>query len=153
MRFLRENRWFGFWGAIVFGASMLMGGCAATINYSYDPLADFSTAKNYTWGQASSASQPDALIEKNVRYHADKFLKDKGFILTADKPDFLISMNYAQDFYDAYKLRFLNLYVSKAPGRELIWQGTADGTIKADAGSPDLAEAVKNILANFPPKR
>jgi hypothetical protein len=38
-------------------------------------------------------------------------------------------------------------------GKELIWQGTAAGTINADAASPDLAEAVKKILMNFPPKR
>ena len=62
-------------------------------------------------------------------------------------------MNYAPDYYDAYKVRSLNLYVYRTQGRELIWQGTADGTIKADGDSPDLAEAVKNILTNFPPKR
>ena len=62
-------------------------------------------------------------------------------------------MNYSPDFYGAYKLRFLNLYVYRTPGRELIWLGTAEGTIKADAASPDLADAVKNILTNFPPKR
>ena len=139
--------------AVVFGAGMFIGGCATTINYSFDPVADFSTAKNYGWGQASSASSQEALIEKNVRFHADKYLKDKGFNLAPDKPDFLISMNYSPDFYDAYELRFLNLYVYRTPGRELIWQGTAEGTIKADAASPDLADAVKNILTNFPPKR
>ena len=151
MRVLRDHRWFGFLGAMIFGASIFIGGCAATINYSYDPLADFSTFKNYNWVQ--EASRQDPLIEKNVRYDADKYLKDKGFTLAPDKPEFLISMNCPPDYYDAYKLRFLNLYVYRTPGRELIWQGTAEGTIKADAASPDLADAVKNILTNFPPKR
>jgi hypothetical protein len=153
MRILRGNTWFGLWGAILFGASMFIGGCAATINYSYDPVADFSTVKNYSWLQESLASRQDPLVEKNVRYYADKFLKDKGFTLTSDKPEFVISMNYALDYYDTYTLRFLNFYVYRAPSRELIWQGTADGAIKADATSSDLADAVKNILANFPPKR
>jgi hypothetical protein len=50
-------------------------------------------------------------------------------------------------------VRLLNLYVYRNQGKELIWQGTAGGTIKADAAAPDLAEAVKKILTNFPPKR
>ena len=150
--FMGETR-FGYIMAIILGAGMICWGCAATINYSYDPVADFSTVKNYSWVKESLASRQEPLIEKNVRYYADKFLKDKGFTLTSDKPDLVISMNYSTDYYDAYELRFLNLYVYRTPGRELIWQGTADGTIKADAASPDLADAVKNILKNFPPKR
>ena len=150
--FSNETR-FGYLLAIILGAGMILGGCAATVNYSYDPVADFSTFKKYNWAQESLVSRQDPLMEKNIRYYADKFLKDKGFTLAPDKPEFVISMNYALDYYDAYQLRLLNLYVYRTPGRELIWQGTAEGTIKADAASPDLAEAVKNILTNFPPKR
>jgi len=153
MRGSRDRTRFGFWGAIIFGVSMFLGGCAPTIHYSYDPVADFSSVKNYGWVQGSSASRQEPLIEKDVRYYADKILKDKGFTPTADKPDLVISMNYSTEYEDAYKLRLLTLYVYRTPGRELIWQGTADGAIKADAASPDLADAVKNILMNFPPKR
>jgi hypothetical protein len=138
---------------MMFGASMFLGGCAATINYTYDPMAEFSTGKNYSWASGWSANRQDPLIEKNVRYYADQSLKDKGFSLTPDKPDFIISMNYESEYSDPYRLRFLNLYVYRTQGKELIWQGTAQGTIKADAASPDLAEAVKKILTNFPPKR
>ena len=132
---------------------MHLGGCAATINHSYDPLVDFSTGKNYSWASAGLANRQDSLIEKNVRYYADRSLKDKGFTLTSGKPDLVISMNYELEFSDPYKVRILTLYVHRPQGKELIWQGTAEGTIKADAASPELAEAVKNILANFPPKR
>ena len=65
-------------------------------------------------------------------------------------------MNYETDYYSPYKVRMLNLYVYAMQGNELIWQGTAEGSmkdIKADAVSPDLAEAVNKILTNFPPKR
>ena len=153
MRVFRDEPRLGGVMAVLLGAVMVCGGCAAAINYSYDPTADFSTFKKYNWAQESLVSRQDPLMEKNIRYYADKFLKDKGFTLTSDKPEFVISMNYALDYYDAYQLRLLNLYVYRTPGRELIWQGTAEGTIKADAASPDLAEAVKNILTNFPPKR
>ena len=153
MRVFRDDRRFGYFLAMMFGTSIFLGSCAATINYSYDPVADFSTFKKYNWAQESLVSRQDPLMEKNIRYYADKFLKDKGFTLTPEKPEFVISMNYAPDYYDAYQLRFLNLYVYRTPGRELVWQGTAEGAIKADASSPHLADAVKNILTNFPPKR
>jgi len=65
----------------------------------------------------------------------------------------MISMNYELEYLDPYKVRVLNLYVYRTHDKELIWQGTAEGSIEVDASSPDLAEAVKEILTNFPPKR
>ena len=153
MRIFREKPRFGYILAIIFGAGMILGGCAATINSSYDPAADFSKIKSYSWEPGSLGTHQDPLVEKNVRYYADRSLKDKGFTLTSGKPDLVISMNYELEFSDPYKVRILTLYVHRPQGKELIWQGTAEGTIKADAASPELAEAVKNILANFPPKR
>jgi len=52
-------------------AGMFLGGCATTINYSYDPAADFSTGKTYSW----TSNRQDPLIEKNVRYFADQSSK------------------------------------------------------------------------------
>jgi hypothetical protein len=156
MRVFRDKTRFGYILAIIFGVGLILGGCAATINYSFDPVADFSTIKSYTWATESSAYRQDPLIEKNVRYYADQFLKNKGFTLTSDKPDFVISMNYQLDYGNPYKMHILSLYVYRMPGRELIWQGTAAGTIKdikSDAASNDLAEAVTKILLDFPPKR
>ena len=153
MRVLRDDTFFGFFGVIIFGVSLFLGGCAATINYSYDPGADFSMGKNYSWTSGWVANRQEPLIEKNVRYYADQSLKGKGYALSSDKPDFMISMNYESEYSDPYKVRVLNLYVHRMQGKELIWQGTAAGTINADAASPDLAEAVKKILMNFPPKR
>jgi len=153
MRVLRDEKRFGYFLAVIFAAGMFVGGCAPTINYSYDPVADFSMGKNYSWAPGTSRNRPDVLIEKNVRYYADQSLKDKGYTLTSDKPDFVISMNYEAEYSDPYKVRVLNLYVSRIPSQELVWQGTAAGTINADAASPELSEAVKKILTKFPPKR
>ncbi len=153
MRILRDDARFGYLLAIIFGASMFLGGCATTFNYSYDPMADFSTGKKYIWETGSVDYYQNPLIDKNVRHYADQSLKDKGFTLATDKPDLVISVNYKLDYSDLYKVRLLNLYVYRTQGKELIWQGTAEGSIKADAASPDLAEAVKKILTNFPPKR
>jgi len=153
MRVFMEDKWFCYSLAVIFVAGIFLGGCAATINYSYDPAADFSTGKNYNWESAKFSTRQNFLFEKNVRYYANQSLINKGFTLTPDKPDFMISMNYETDSSDPYKVRILNLYVYRTQSQEMIWQGTAGGTINADAASSDLSKAVKKILTNFPPKR
>ena len=153
MRVFRGERRFEYILALICGAGIILGGCAARINYSYDPLANFSSAKSYRW---ATESPQDSLIEKNVRYLVDQSLKSKGFTLTSDNPEFAISTNYQLDYSNPYKVQVLNLYVYRMQGKELIWQGTATGNIcdiNADATSPDLAKAVNKILMNFPPKR
>jgi hypothetical protein len=152
MRVFKDDKRLGYLVVVLFVAGMFLGGCAATINYSYDPAADFSTGKNYSWESGMYANRQNLLIEKNVRYYADQALQNKGFILTTDKPDFVISMDYETEYSDPYKLRILNLYVYRTQSKELIWRGTAEGSINADAASSDLAVAVKKILTKFPPK-
>ena len=153
MKICRDAGRFGSFLAMLVGASLLLGGCGASIHYSYDPAADFKTGKTYSWQSGGPANRQGPLIEKTVRYYADQSLKEKGYTLSSDKPDFILSMNYESEYSEPYKLRFLDLYVYRMPGKEPIWQGTAAGTIHADAASSDLAEAVNRILLNFPPKR
>ena len=153
MRVFRNERRFGYILAIIFTAGMILGGCAPTYNSLHDPVANFSTIKSYRWSTESNVSRYDPLVERNVRYYADQYLKNKGFTLTSDNPDFWISMNYQLDYSSPYEVKVLNLYVYRMQGKELIWQGTAAGTIKADAAAPELADAVNKTLANFPPKR
>jgi hypothetical protein len=152
MKFYKEGKRQGCFLAGILAAAMFLGGCAATINYSYDPAADFSSGKNYSWEPDMMYSgYTSTLVEKNVRFYADQSLRDKGFIPNTDKPDFWISMNYQTEYSNPYKLSILNLYVSRPQGKGRLWQGTANGTINADGASYELAEAVKNILTNFPP--
>lgn len=156
MQGFREDIRLGYLLAIIIGAGMILGGCAATINYSYDPMADFSKLKSYRWATELSPYRQESLVEKNVRYYADQSLKNKGFSLTSDKADFSILINYELEYSNPYKLQILSLYIYRMPGMELIWQGTAEGAItdiRADAASQDLSEAVKKILMSFPPKR
>ncbi len=156
MRVFRDEIRFASILAILFGAVVILGGCATVARYSYDHGADFSALKSYTWAPGSLAASDNPLIDKNIRYYADQILKQKGFVLNSDNPDFVISMSYQSEYGSPYKLTGLYLYVSRGQGKELIWQGWAKGNIRdirADAASPELAEAVKKILANFPPKR
>jgi hypothetical protein len=140
-------------GVALFAVAVFLGGCTASIHYSYDPAADFSAAKSYSWDTGGAWTYtPSPLIEKTVRYYADQSFKDRGFTLTSDRPDLLVSMYYETEYFDPYKVRTLTLYVSKGPNKVRIWQGTAKGPINADAASPELAEAVQKIMENFPPQ-
>ena len=75
----------------------------------------------------------------------------KPFQVALVKP--VVYLKTELDYYSPYEVKVLNLYVYKVQGKELMWQGTASGSISADAASTKLAEAVSQILANFPPKK
>ncbi len=137
--------------AVLLAAAFILSGCAASINYTYDPAASFAGLKSYNW-----TSQPNDLVAKNVQYQADQALEKKGFTKTAENPDMLIWMNYENEigiYQYGYQLRMLTIGVQKAGSKQLLWQGSATGTINADAASGDLKKAVDGILANFPPKK
>ncbi len=137
--------------AVLLAAAFILSGCAASINYTYDPAASFAGLKSYNW-----TSQPNDLVAKNVQYQADQALEKKGFTKTAENPDMLIWVNYENEigiYQYGYQLRMLTLGVQKAGSKQLLWQGSATGTMNADAASGDLKKAVDGILANFPPKK
>jgi hypothetical protein len=136
----------------VFLAVLIMAGCATTVKYSYDTRAGFSELKSYKWAPSSAISSKDSLLETNVQALAEQFLEQKGFTKVSEKADLLISMNYENEYSSPYKLRMLTLNVYKSEPNQLIWRGTAYGSICTDAPYKDLNEAMQGILANFPPK-
>jgi hypothetical protein len=141
---------------VLLAAAVILTGCAATINYTYDPATSFAGLKSYNWTMAGTASQTNDLVVKNVQYQADQVLEKKGFIKTTENPDLLIWMSYENEIginQYGYQLRMLTLGIQKAGSKQLIWQGSATGTINDDAASGDLKKAVDGILANFPPKK
>ena len=159
----------------VFLSVLIMGGCATTIKYSYDTKTSFSEQKSYTWAQSSAMCRQDPLLEANVRALADQLLAQKGFTKMSEKSDLMISMSceFNNGIYQySYQLRMLTLNIYRikrdtpspsdmprmstqkentAENRELVWRGTACGTINTDAASDDLKQAVQGILSNFPP--
>jgi hypothetical protein len=133
----------------------IMGGCAPTIKYSFDTKTRFAEQKSYAWALSSSWNQTDHLLETNVQVLADQLLAQKGFKKMSEKADLVITMNYESNSYinqNRYQLQMLNLNIYKTENRELVWRGTAFGTINTDAASGDLKQAVQGILSNFPPK-
>ena len=137
-------------------AVLITGGCAPAIKYSYDTRTGFSGLRSYAWAPSSSGyGGADSLLEANVRVLADQLLGQKGFTKVPEKSDLLISMNYESELgYSqyGYQLRMLTLSIYKSERKELIWRGTASGSISTDAASDDLKRAVEGILSNFPPK-
>jgi hypothetical protein len=138
--------------ATVLLSVMIMGGCAPTFKYSYDTKARFADQKSYSWAPSTSL---DRLVETNVQVLADQLLAKKGFNKVPENADLAITMNYEYESsinQNSYQLRMLNLKIYKTGNKELVWRGTAFGTINTDAASGDLKHAVEGILSNFPPK-
>lgn len=152
---------------------LLVGGCATAIKYSYDTRTSFSEKKSYTWALPSAIQRKDPLLESNVQALTDQLLAQKGLTRVSGKSDLMISMSYEFDsiyYQDSYQLRMLTLNVysvnydvpvssEKMPmqkedtpeRKQLVWRGTALGTINIDAASGGLTQAVQGILSNFPP--
>ena len=131
----------------------IMGGCVPTFEYSFDTRTRFSEQKSYTWAPSLSL---DHLLETNVQVLADQLLAQKGFNKVSENADLVIKIGYGSYVYgyqSTYQLQELNLNIYKTENMELVWRGTALGTIDTDAASGDLKQAVQGILANFPPKQ
>ena len=159
----------------VFLAVLVLWGCT-TINYSFDPKTNLSGLKAYTWAASQATYGKDPLVEANVEALADQLLAQKGFTRMSEHTDLAISISYELDsslHQVSYQLKMLtlniyqierntlpsagtpNMHVQKGTqgeNRQLIWRGTAFGTINTDAASADLGQAVQGILLHFPPK-
>ena len=145
----------GFIFTVLLAAGVILAGCATAINYSFDPAASYTGLKSYNWATGTMGHNHD-LVEKNVQYYADQVLEKKGFRKTAENPDMRISVSYENEIginQYGYQLRMLTLGIQKADGKQLIWRGTATGTISTDAASGDLKSAVEGILKSFPPTK
>ena len=130
----------------------IMMGCAPTFKYSYESKTRFAELKSYTWATSTSSNQSAHLMESNVQVLADQLLAQKGFKKVPEKADLTIKMGYDSAYRSSYELQGLNLFIYKTENSELVWQGTALGTIDTDAASGNLKQAVEGILSNFPPK-
>ena len=148
------NTGFRFTASMAFVlAAVFFGGCSTPLNgssvkYSYDPQFSFQQAKTYRWAESGSTYGWDPLLEANVRFLSDRLLESKGMTKT-DQAALSISIRYESSGY-SYELRSLSLNVSRADTNQMVWRGLATGTIRSDAASGDLSNAVQGILANFP---
>ena len=154
MRGLKTTR-LGSIFTVLLAAGFILAGCATAINYSFDPAASYTGLKSYSW-VTGTLGQTQDLVVINVQYLTDQALEKKGFRKTAENPDMLVSVSYENEIGISeygYRLRMLTLGIQKADGKQLLWRGTATGTISTDAASGDLKSAVEGILKNFPPNK
>jgi len=146
----------GFIFVALLTALIILAGCYGGYGakYIYDPGTSFSGLNSNAWTTASGLlGRQESLVVTNVQFVADHVLEQKGFKKTSEKPDMLISIeNEYETFNDSYQLRMLTLNIYRRESKELIWRGTAPGYINTDAASNDLQNAVRDVLAKFPPK-
>lgn len=154
MHDLKTDARSGFVLVTIFTAIIILEGCysgVSGVKYIYEPSTSFSGLNSYAWTTVSGQHEP--LVVPNVQFFADQVLEQKGFKKTSEKPDFLISTEIEYETsYNKYQLRMLTLNIYRRESKELIWRGTAPGNINTDAASNDLRNAVRDILAKFPPK-
>jgi hypothetical protein len=156
MRALKTITRFGPIFTILLAAGVILSGCATAINYSFDPAASFTGLRTYNWTTAGTQGQTSDLVVKNIQYLADQVLEKKGIRKTAENPDMIITASYENEIginQYGYQLRMLTLGIQKADSKQIIWRGTATGTISTDAASGDLKSAIEGILKSFPPAK
>lgn len=77
-----------------FALCIVVAGCATplSVKSDYDTSVDFAALKTYDWMPATGNAVGDELLIKKIKNAVDSQLQAKGRKLSADKPDFLISM-------------------------------------------------------------
>jgi hypothetical protein len=146
----------GFIVAVLFSAAILLSGCATSYNHTYDLAIGYGGLKSYNWAASGSTGRTKDLVMNNVKYLADQVFQKKGILKTAENPDMLVSVQYGDEYgmnEYGYRLQSLTIAIQKADSGQLIWRGTASGSISNDTSSGDLKNAVEKILEKFPPKQ
>ena len=146
----------GFIVAVLFSAAVLLSGCATSYNHTYDLTIGYGGLKSYNWAASGVTGRPRDLVVNNVQYLADQVFAKKGILKTAENPDMLVSIQYQNEYgmnSYSYQIQVLTIAIQKADSGQLIWRGTASGSISNDTSSSDLKNAVEKILEKFPPKQ
>lgn len=162
----------------------LFSGCSlTTVNYDYDTDFDFSNLRHYSWLDIPADFPASEIMGQRIIKTVDQQMDTKGFTQVSESPDFLISLQGFRDIvregvergtayrgyrgyertyerhYDVYEYEegTLTLTIINAAGNNLIWQGSATGTIEpnrsTEAREKRTQEVVAKLLANFPPTK
>jgi len=84
---------------ILIGFLLLCTGCATfSVNYDFDPEADFASLKTYAWSPIPEKAPMNELTMKRIKIAVDKQLKAKGLTVTSSENfDMLIALNTARE--------------------------------------------------------
>jgi hypothetical protein len=166
---------------LLIGATVLLAaGCASlSVDYDYDPGADFSTLRTFNWLPRDSGSPSQELTVKRIQHAVNSQLQAKGLTLAADNPDFLIGMQVAGRTVDAGSVGVgasigipvghagsislgggrsknkekqegtLILDFVSPADRSLLWHGSATGTVHPEAPPEDQEKRINQAVAEM----
>jgi hypothetical protein len=162
--------------SIVAWCIALIGCGHLVVDSDYDPAFDFSKLKTYEW--APPAPGLDELVEKRVRTAVNSELQAKGYVLSADAPDFVISMLVTTATTTAGSVGVgasvgipvgrgtisvgggkseprvkeegtLVLDFLDTPSRSAIWKGTASAAIKGSSSPEEQQKRITQVVAEL----
>jgi hypothetical protein len=148
---------------------------------NYSTYAWMSQPTATTSTSAQRARTQNTLLEKRIHNSVDQVLREKGLTMTSDNPDLLLvyhtglqdkvnvtdwGYRYSYDYWgwggrdiDVYQYTEGTLIIDMidANTKELVWRGSATGTVDPGA-SPEktdakIDKAVRGILESYPPKQ
>ena len=101
--------------------SLFLSGCSLPpkVSSHYDSDFDFSSLKHYRWFELPGDVEADEIMIQRLRNAVDRQMETKGYALSSDSPDFLISMQ-----------GFKNTAIQGAVPGTTYQRGTASGTRK-----------------------
>jgi len=87
-----------FFTCTILSLCLLAGGCTlSTIDYDYDRDFDFSTLKQYRWLAIPEDFPGTEITVQRIKRAVDQQMTLKGFTLSEESPDFLISLQGFRD--------------------------------------------------------
>lgn len=158
--------------------TVLAAACSSVnVNTDYDENYDFSNLDDYAWAEISGeVQQADQLTLRRVMDATDRVLASKGFSKTdPGRASFLVAIQtgaqeqvqyttygggwrmggMATTTAQTYEEGMVILDIVDAKKKQLIWRGSAEGTVDPGATTDEkienVNEAVAKILADFPP--
>lgn len=163
--------------------ALLLGCANTIVRSDYDTAFQFGGLKTYLWATGSDRLDQLSIVGKRIRGAVDAELVAKGFVPSRDgKPDFLVAYHtgsqqgisvvgwgygcgpwwgWGPGGWSVYQYEVGTLVVDIVDARtkSLVWRGWAARAfdpyedISAPQADARAQDAVKRVLAGFPPKK
>ena len=154
---------------VVLGLIFVVGCSSISVNTDYDPTADFTKYKTYSWAPYGEGQVPGP-SDKRLMTAINTEMQAKGYELVEEQADMILqydaaiqdkvyvdSMRYGYSWGGTnvyqYEQGTLVLNIIDHEKKEIVWVGTAKSAV--DSSSPNegkVQSAVQQMIAKFPPK-
>ena len=154
---------------VVLGLVFVVGCSSIAVSTDYDPTADFSAYKTYSWAPYADGQIPGP-SDKRLMTAINTEMQAKGYELVEEQADMILQYNaaiqdkiyvdsmrygYAWGTTDVYQYEqgTLVLNIIDHEKKEIVWVGTAKAAVDSSSPNEDkVNSAVKQMLAKFPPQ-